>query len=322
VKRLYLLALVALLGAGLCVLPGSGGEIATSVLDIDPGVQMMGVGGAAVALAEGAETLYYNPAGLSDLAGISFSSFYSSHLGAASYSAFSLTFPNWGIGFLTFNSGNIAGYDAGGNPATETLSYGSNAILFGFGIDPKDLPFIPALPIDFSLGGRIKYLSTSIGETKGSGFSFDLAYRMIFADMHLGPVGLSDLAFGITATNLFGGVNYDAHSESMRMSLRLGGAARIAEVVLLTSDLDLAGKFHAGAEYRPIQNLAVRLGMLTQPGGISITLGLGIDVEGFLIDYAYITHPGLSGSHRVSLAIDFSSLDLRTLGTSLRRILP
>jgi len=129
-------------------------ETAISVLDINPGVQIMGVGGAGVALAEGAETLYYNPAGLSDLEGISFSSFYSSHMGVASYSAFSLTFRNWGVGFLMFDSGNIAGYDTGGNP-TDTLSYGSNAFLFGFGVDPKDLAFIPALPIDFSLGGRL-----------------------------------------------------------------------------------------------------------------------------------------------------------------------
>jgi hypothetical protein len=131
VKRLYLLVLVALLGAGLWALPGLGSETAISVLDIDPGVQIMGVGGAGVALAEGAETLYYNPAGLSNLEGISFSSFYSSHMGVASYSAFSLTFRNWGVGFLMFDSGNVTGYDDSGNP-TDTLSYGSNAFLFGF----------------------------------------------------------------------------------------------------------------------------------------------------------------------------------------------
>ena len=319
-KRLYLLVLVALLGVGLWVLP-SWGETAISVLDIDPGVQIMGVGGAGVALAEGAETLYYNPAGLSDLEGISFSSFYSSHMGVASYSAFSLTFRNWGVGFLMFGSGNITGYDASGNP-TDTLSYGSNAFLFGFGVDPKDLAFIPALPIDFSLGGRIKYVSATVGDASGGGFSFDLAYRMTFPNMRVGPVGLTDLAFGITATNLFGGLNYDAHSESLGMNLRLGGSARIADVVLLTSDLDLSGQFHAGVEYKPVRNFAIRVGMLTQSGVMSLTLGLGINVEGFLIDYAYISHPTLSGSHRISLAIDFSGLNLRAFGTSLRRLMP
>jgi len=312
--------MAALLLVGLGNVTGMA-ETAISVLNIDPGVQIMGVGGAGVALAEGAETLYYNPAGLSDLEGISFSSFYSSHMGVASYSSFSLTFRNWGVGFLMFDSGNIAGYDANGNP-TDTLSYGSNAFLFGFGVHPKDLAFIPALPIDFSLGGRIKYVSATVGDASGSGFAFDLAYRMTFPDMRVGPVGLSDLAFGLTATNLFGSLNYDAHSESLGMNLRLGGSARIADVVLVTSDLDLSGQFHAGVEYNPVRNFAIRVGMLTQSGVMSLTLGLGINVEGFLIDYAYISHPTLSGSHRISLAIDFSGLNLRAFGTSLRRLLP
>jgi len=312
--------MAALLLVGLGNVTGMA-ETAISVLNIDPGVQIMGVGGAGVALAEGAETLYYNPAGLSDLEGISFSSFYSSHMGVASYSSFSLTFRNWGVGFLMFDSGNIAGYDANGNP-TDTLSYGSNAFLFGFGVHPKDLAFIPALPIDFSLGGRIKYVSATVGDASGSGFAFDLAYRMTFPDMRVGPVGLSDLAFGLTATNLFGSLNYGAHGKSLGMNLRLGGSARIADVVLITSDLDLSGQFHAGVEYKPVRNFAIRVGMLTQSGVMSLTLGLGINVEGFLIDYAYISHPTLSGSHRISLAIDFSGLNLRAFGTSLRRLLP
>ena len=319
-KRLHVLMIAALLLVGLGNIAGMA-ETAISVLDIDPGVQIMGVGGAGVALAQGAETLYYNPAGLSDLDGISFSSFYSSHMGVASYSAFSLTFRNWGVGFLMFNSGNIAGYDASGNP-TDTLSYGSNAFLFGFGVDPKDLSFIPALPIDFSLGGRLKYVSATVGDVSGGGFAFDLAYRMTFPNIRVGPVGLSDLALGLTATNLFGSLNYDAHGESLGMNLRLGASARIADVVLITSDLDLSGQFHAGVEYKPVRNFAIRAGMLTQSGVISLTLGLGINVEGFLIDYAYISHPTLSGSHRISLAIDFSGLNLSAFGTSLRRLLP
>jgi len=320
VKRLYVLMTAALLLVGLGNITGMA-ETAISVLDINPGVQIMGVGGAGVALAEGAETLYYNPAGLSDLEGISFSSFYSSHMGVASYSAFSLTFRNWGVGFLMFDSGNIAGYDTGGNP-TDTLSYGSNAFLFGFGVDPKDLAFIPALPIDFSLGGRIKYVSATVGDASGGGFSFDLAFRMPFPNMRMGPVGFSDLAFGLTATNLFGSLSYGEHSESLAMNLRLGASARIADVILITSDLDLSGQFHAGVEYNPVRNFAIRVGMLTQSGVMSLTLGLGINVEGFLIDYAYISHPTLSGSHRISLAIDFSGLNLRAFGTSLRRLLP
>ncbi len=319
-KRVYVLVMAALLLAGLVNVAGIA-ETAVSVLDIDPGVQVIGVGGAGTALAQGAETLYYNAAGLSALPGISFSSFYASYLGSASYSSLALTFHNWGLGILMFNASNIAGYNSDGDP-TDALAYSNNALLLGFGINPKDIPFIPALPIDFSLGARIKYLSVTNGTVSGSGFSFDLAYRMTFRDMRIGPISLSDMALGVTANNLFGGVNYDAHGESMAMSLRIGGAMKVADIILLTSDLDLAGGFHFGMAYSPIQTLVLRLGMLTQPGGMSITLGMGLNIQGFILDYAYITHPTLSGTHRLSLSIDFSGLDLSGFSRSLRRFLP
>ena len=319
-KRVYVLVMAALLIAGLGSTVGLA-ETAVSVLDIDPGVQVIGVGGAGTALAQGAETLYYNSAGLSALSGISFSSFYASYLGSASYSSLALTFQNWGVGMLMFNVSNIAGYDENGE-AGDALSYSNNALLLGFGINPKDIPFIPALPMDFSLGARIKYLSVTNGTVNGSGFSFDLAYRMSFPDLHVGPISLSDMALGVTANNLFGGVNYEAHGESMAMSLRIGGAMKIADVILLTSDLDLGGGFHFGAAYSPVRTLTLRAGALTQTGGMSITLGMGLNIQGFILDYAYITHPTLPGTHRVSLAIDFSGLDLSGFGRSLRSFLP
>jgi hypothetical protein len=321
VKKLNWLIIAALLLVGLASV-ASIAQTALSVIDIDPGVQVIGVGGAGTSLARGAETLYYNSAGLASLPGISFSSFYASYLGIAGYTSLALTFPNWGLGILMLNSGDITGYDTSGAP-TESLSYTNNALLLGFGIDPKTFPFIPALPIDFSLGARIKYLSVNNGGENGSGFAFDLAYRMKFASLRIGPIAMSDVALGVTGSNLFGGVNYDDHGESMAMSLRIGGSMRLASIVLLTSDLDLAGRFHFGVEYDPIPTLAVRAGMMTQAGGgMSLTLGLGLDIQGFILDYAYVTHPTLSGTHRISLSLDFSGLDMAGLTGSLRRFLP
>ena len=147
-KRYKNLVLVAILGLGIG-LPAMAQQ-ASTVFDIEPGVSMLGAGAAGISVANGAETLYYNPATLAALPGISFSSFYASYLGLANYSALSLTFRNWGVAALLLNSGGIDGYDADGN-ATETLSYRNTGILFGVGIDPSIVPFIPELPFDFSL---------------------------------------------------------------------------------------------------------------------------------------------------------------------------
>lgn len=317
-KKGLAILVVTLLGVGVSV---AGAELAITVLDVDPGVQALGIGGAAVSLQGSPETLYYNAAGLATLSGASFSSSYVSHLGLASYSAFGLAFRNWGIGFLTLGAGDISGYDASGG-ATGTLSYGSNAFLFGFGIRPSDLAFLPKLPFDFALGGRLKYVSVASGTSSGSGFAVDLAYRMSFPDLRLGPLTLANLGLGITASNLLGSIGFTGgHSETMRMGLRVGVSAEMLKALLVATDFDLAGRFHLGVQYRVTPVFAIRGGMMTQGGGVAITLGLGASVAGFVIDYAFVTHPQLGASHRVALTLDFSTLDLSAIGRSLGRLI-
>ena len=296
------------------------GQLATSVFDVEPGVGSMGAGATGIAAVNGAETLYYNPAGLSELPGISFSSFYASYMGVADYTAMALTFRNWGLGFLQLKAGDIDGYDDDGNP-TETLSYRNTGLVFGFGVDPSDLAFIPSLPLDFSVGGVFKYLTADMGGTGGSGFGFDLGARMSFASLSIGPLRLTDMAVGLTALNLFGSVSYDTEtSENLAMDIRVGASARIAEVVVTSIDLHLSGPLHVGITYYPVPAFAVRAGLITKDG-VQITAGVGLNVQGILIDYAFASHT-LGGSHRIALSLDFSGLDIAALSKSLRRILP
>lgn len=316
-KRNKLFVLVAILALGIGTL--SIAQPAVTVFDVKPGVSMLGAGGAGISLPSGAETLYYNPATLAALPGISFSSFYASHLGMANFSALSLTFRNWGLAAMLLDSGGIDGYDADGN-ATGALAYRNTGILFGVGINPRDLQFIPALPFDFSLGARIKYLSVQIAEETGAGFSFDLGFRTTVPDMRLGPLAVSDMALGVTAVNLFGGISYNVETDDFLMDVKLGASARLAEVFLLALDLHLGGSAHLGFVYSPFPTLDLRLGVISS-GAVSLTAGLGVNVEGFLIDYAFVSHR-LGGTHRVSLSLDFSSLDVRAISRSLGRLLP
>ena len=125
------------------------------------GSRPVGLGGAYTALADDWASLYYNPAGLTELPGISFSSFYASHLGLANYSAFSLTFRNFGVAALLYNSGSIPGYDSGGEP-TGDLSFGNTSFILGAGVSPSDLTFLPDLGFDFALGARVKTLTSDV----------------------------------------------------------------------------------------------------------------------------------------------------------------
>jgi hypothetical protein len=298
---------------------GASAENAVSVLDIAPGVGQLGAGGAGIAVVRGAETLYYNPAGLASLPGISFSSFFTSQMGVSSYSAFSLALRGFAIAAEIYSSGGISGYDVEGNPTSE-LGYSSSAYMFGFGVDPSMFPFLPKLPLSFSIGGMLKGVSTKIADVKGSGFAFDLAFRMDIPPMSLGPLAVTDAAFGVTLANLFGGISYDATQDSLPMDIGLGLSARLLGVVLIAADVHLAGSLGIGVTYEPVPTLALRLGVLSK-GETSVTAGVGLNVAGFLIDYAFVSHT-VGATHRIGLTLDFSALDIGALGGMLRRILP
>jgi len=309
--------MVALLGFGLGLTGAA--QQALTVFDIEPGVGMLGAGGAGISVASGAETLYYNPAGLSQLPGISFSSFYASYLGEANYSAFALTLRNWGVAALLLNSTGIQGYDNAGNP-TDNVAYRNTGFLFGAGIDPSDLAFLPDFAIDMSLGARIKFVTAAVGEGQATGFSFDLGFLTGFPDMQLGAFSITDLSLGVAAVNLFGGLSYTDGSDDFLMDIQVGASGRVANAVLIALDFHLSGSLHLGFAYEPIPTLALRIGLISE-SGVSITAGLGVDVEGFELDYAFVSHT-LGGTHRVSLTLDFSSLDITAISRSLRRLLP
>ena len=316
-KQIKYLILVAILGLGIGM-PALAQQ-ASTIFDIQHGVNMLGAGAAGLSVANGAETLYYNPASLAALPGISFSSFYASHMGLANYSALSLTFRNWGLAALLLDSGGIDGYDANGTP-TGDIAYKNTGILFGAGVDPSSFSFIPNLPFDFALGARIKYLNVQIGDESGSGFAFDLGFRTTMPDLNLGPLSVTDMAIGVTAVNLFGGINYDVEQDSFQMDVKLGASARMAKVFFVALDLHLGGSAHLGVVYSPVPSLDLRVGIISG-GTTSFTAGVGVNVDGFLIDYAFMSHK-LGGTHRVSLTLDFANLDVGGISRSLRNILP
>jgi len=316
-QRTKIVLWVALLGVAAWI--AGAAQPAQTVFDVDPGVGMLGAGGSGLSIVSGAETLYYNPAGLSELPGISLSSFYASHFGLANYSAVALTFRNWGVAALLLGSTGIDGYDDAGNP-TDAIAFRNTGFLFGAGVDPSSLAFLPNFAIDMSLGARIKVMTAQVGDDAGTGFSFDLGFRTVFPDMQIGPVPLSDIALGITTINLFGDVAYDTLSNSYKMDIQAGISARVADAARVALDLHLGGSLHVGVIYEPIPTFALRAGLISRDG-LAITAGLGINVEGFMLDYAYVTHP-LGGTHRVSLTLDFSSLDISAMSRSLRRLLP
>ncbi len=309
---------IALLVLGWAV--STSGQNAVSILDIPHGVGQLGSGGAGLSVVSGAETLYYNPAGLAGLSGISFSSLFATHLGLANYTSFALGMQSVGLGVEILNSGAIQGYDDEGAP-TEVMSFGSTLISIGFGADSSQLPFLGNLPLRLAFGAGAKLVSTRLDEERGSGFSFELGTRLAFQDVALGPFALVNPAVAVTVSNLFGSLSFDGgESNAFPIDVGVGASASMFGMVAVGLDVHTTGGLSFGVTYSPIPTLALRVGLLSK-GAFSFTVGLGLDISGFLLDYAFVSSPA-GGSHRVGLTLDFSALDISALGSSLRRILP
>ena len=99
--------------------------------------------------------------------------------------------------------------------------------------------------------------------------------------------------------------------ERLPREIRLGLSARIAAGV--RAGIEWAGDqwyplgCSAGAEYRPLESLALRCGASTEPP--EYTLGIGVRMARFSIDYGCSVHTLLGISHALSLTMALSSTE-------------
>ncbi|MCD4829358.1 MAG: hypothetical protein K8R90_08055 [Candidatus Cloacimonetes bacterium] len=70
-----------------------------------------------------------------------------------------------------------------------------------------------------------------------------------------------------------------------------------------TESEDTITQYHAGCEVTLFERLFLRAGVRSQPS--SYSMGMGLDVRGILIDYAYNTHQVLGGTHHFGMGYSF-----------------
>jgi len=292
-----------------------------SLFDLGLGVRPLGMGGTFTGLADDLNALFYNPAGLATLERMALSSFYTSHLGAASLLAATLAGRNFGLGALLFSLGGIEGRDESDRP-TQSFAYSQFAIVGAYGLQLHKipLPFLQAWEkISVSLRARFYQVNTLEGGN-GSGFTLDPALMFNWGKMQLGPLALDDLRLGVLMENLLSlGIGYKSgHRESWRLNLRLGSSVKL-KYLLLAMDLESIGVFHLGSEFKlsglavrglKLEGLALRAGIFWkggegEGGGLAPTAGLGLILGNFQLDYAFIAYAQLPATHRLAVTIKF-----------------
>lgn len=277
---------------------GSWAAETVSFLNIGVGARGLGMGGAYTALADDANALYWNPAGLSKLEKREFTAshaemFESTRLDFLAY-AHPTSQGTFAAGLTYLSQGKIDGRDSVGR---QTAGFDASDAALSLGYARK-------LEIA-DLGATFKYLRSHIGSTEAQGMAADIGAKRAF----------ERLSVGAALRNLGPGLKFQDQRNDLPLRLAFGAAysftgGHAAAVELVNGPRGAGTDASFGGEFQAVKNLYMRAGYTTQTaitGGTGfdvargLTLGLGFRNDKWSLDYAVLPSGELGRSHRFSL---------------------
>ncbi|MFA4844479.1 MAG: S-layer homology domain-containing protein [Candidatus Margulisiibacteriota bacterium] len=297
------------------VLCGSTAMAALDLSEIGVGARPLGLGRAYVGLADDANAIFTNPAGLARNKNLNLTSMSGALLGDINYvligAANESPLGKFGVGYINAAVTAIPLTRlVGSGPSLEaqqydSTDYGSSLVLFSYG--SKLSRFLRnGAGQNVSLGATLKLLSqgfsgggSAMQNANGSGMDADLG---VLWETN------SKLSLGLTLQNFlpatFGGKftwQKNGVIEGIPLITRAGGHYALWSNLDLMCDYEKSqavgrpGVFHLGSEFWPIETLALRLGLDQKPrateSGVGVdnnlTAGVGFAFGGFTFDYAY-----------------------------------
>jgi len=238
------------------------------------GGRPLGMGGTFVGLADDVNTLYYNPAGLSEIRQRVETYMYSQKLEVLKYHYVGIAQKNMGFSFVSQNTGNEPG---GKNIARQRLNMSESIFAISYGEN-----IIRTIP-ELSLGVSLKVLSLNSPTESDSGFCCDIGA------LYKHPM-YENISFGVVIRN----INAEILNEEIEEVFCIGAAYKLDNPkMILVGDIvskkdytkidDTKYGYHLGIEYLPTPLLAVRLG-LTEG---NISWGIGLTQDRWQLDYAF-----------------------------------
>jgi len=285
IKIVRLATLILLLSAGVTfAFEGSGGK-AGAFLRIPVGARPAGLGNAFVSVADDANALYFNPGGIYQLKGKTFSGSYSlmsmdrSHY-QGGFVWNDSKFGAIGLMYIGYSVGKIDGRDSNGNP-TEEFSNNETALSLTYGT--RLLPIL-------GIGGSVKYLNHTLLDHKATGLGYDVGAHIKLENE---DSALEQICFGFSMSNMGATYEWDTDSgllDEIPSTVRYGASMRfnLGKTALLlagggTSTADEESKYNAGAEAWIQEFFGLRAGL----DGDDFNFGASLRFKQFQFDYAF-----------------------------------
>jgi len=299
------MSLFILLALGLAVHSASAQE-AASFLKIGVGARAVGMGGAYTAIADGVDSIAWNPAGLArsgvrDLGFMHAEMVQSTRFDFLGYRQ-PTRFGSMGLAARHLSQGALDGRDASGAP-TGGFSAADTAL---------DLGFARSVTPSFGVGVAVRYIQSTIAETSAHGEAMDLG--AIYQGGRLGP-GSPQL--GLAVQNIGPGMRFLDQSSPLPLTLAMGIGYKLPAGLLFAADLrnwprSRTSEVSAGTEYAIVSGFAFRAGYsrdstaIGTAGGLTgLTGGFGLALKNYRFDYSITPLGELGNAHRISLGTRF-----------------
>ncbi|MDO8735064.1 MAG: PorV/PorQ family protein [Elusimicrobiota bacterium] len=297
-----------------CLYASNEGTATATFLKLEQGARPIGMGGAFVGISDSADGLYYNPAGIAQLARKEVSFTYSSMYQDIMGSFLSFAIPteksgSFGLAITYLTVDKIEKTNAAGASLGDTNIYNLAAAVYY----AKKLN-------EISLGGGMKFIQQDYDAAKGTGIAADIGGLI--------SIIKDKLSLGLSVVNI--GPETKIGDVKNKLPLNIRGGVGFNPIKTLTFGVDLEkpndadNKIHIGGEYAFNPSMAVRVGYETMKdvgGGLTAGVGIKSELGGeesffgssvskknlmlFCLDYAYVSFGDLEATHRISVGLKF-----------------
>lgn len=299
----YILTIIVVLGiAGNSVAQpaGQAGTASAQFLKIGIGARPIAMGGAYTALSSDANSMYWNPAGLTGFNGTQVSVMHNKWFQGINYEFLGIAYADSNESAFAFGLSFLWMDDIAITTFSDPLGSSGNTFT------ARDLSFVFSYGHQFteylSLGGSVKRIRSEIAEKSATTTAFDAGAKL--------STPLRGLTFGATIQNIGSGLKFVTDSGKLPLIYKFGGAFTYLDMATISVDvgkpIDNRFRINAGGEFVLLDVLALRAGYNSANElDHGVTGGAGIRFQKIGLDYAFVPYGVLGNSHRFSASYRF-----------------